>query len=328
MTARTFACCGVGLQVIASAPRDAARLQRLIRRLFLVGAPPTGKPPAVIDLTGTPGWTAPAGAPSFRSGPLDAYLLDTGYEIRCGGSHLHVDPERGRSTGHLHPDFWTLSPPYQRAFLFLPFLAHLSAHGLFAIHANGLVHQRTGYLIAADSHGGKTTLTLSLLRAGWRYVSDDTVLLRESAGGVEALGFRRGFACDGATLRRFPELDRAGAPHAWKDGKLLFDVAPVYPRRRSPLCRPRILLFPSIRHAPETILEPLPPSEAMGRLLRHSPLVRLSPAAAGPHLRALSGLLRQSACFRLSAGTDVFTNAEAVARLLAAAEPSHAYAGG
>ncbi len=328
--ARTFLFHGVDIRVCVPTPQDAAHVTALVHRLFLVEEhhAPQAEETVVIDLQSHTPWVPRPGEPAFRSGPLEAYVLDGGYALRCAGSHLFVSPARNYSAGLLHSGFWTLPPQYQRAFFFLPFMAHLAAYGLFAIHANGLVHQNTGYLIPADSHHGKTTLTLALLRAGWHYVSDDTLVLRRTPDGVDALSFRRGLACDHATLTRFPELSQISAPSEWKTGKLFLDATSLYPGRELPRCLPAVLLFPQINPAPHSLLQPISPADAFTLLLRHSPLVQLDPRPAARHLETLSALLAQTTCFRLLAGADVFSDPEALSRLLAAAAvPPHAQPG-
>src|ERR1051325_1578439 len=74
--------------------------------------------------------------------------------------------------------------------------AMLRRCNLFALHAAGVVEPQSdaGALIIGDSNSGKTTLTLRLASSGWRYLTDDLVVLQEISSGVNAAGHRRVFA--------------------------------------------------------------------------------------------------------------------------------------
>ncbi len=55
--------------------------------------------------------------------------------------------------------------------------------GLFELHAAGVVEPETGggFLVVGPSGSGKSTLATQLASAGWRYLSDDALLLRAVA---------------------------------------------------------------------------------------------------------------------------------------------------
>src|SRR6266496_4601753 len=74
--------------------------------------------------------------------------------------------------------------------------AALRRCGLFELHSAGVAcpDERNGVLIIGPSGSGKSTLTVQLAAAGWRYLSDDELLLSLARDEVEARGFRRFFA--------------------------------------------------------------------------------------------------------------------------------------
>jgi len=61
--------------------------------------------------------------------------------------------------------------------------------GWMTLHASGLEKNGCGLLVIAPSGGGKSTLALALLRAGFKLVGEDRVLLRLGKKGVEAWAF-------------------------------------------------------------------------------------------------------------------------------------------
>jgi serine kinase of HPr protein (carbohydrate metabolism regulator) len=88
----------------------------------------------------------------------------------------------------------------------------LSTHRLYGLHAGAVERAGTSLLIVGNSGCGKTTTAVVLVRSGWRYLSDDAVLLCAQDGAVEALAFSRGFSCTPGMREHFPEL---AIPDVW-----------------------------------------------------------------------------------------------------------------
>jgi hypothetical protein len=84
----------------------------------------------------------------------------------------------------ISPTFWRKPIKSQQEFLMLSLLWLLRQHGIYALHANGLVKE-SGILFVGGSGSGKSTSSLSLIRQGWSYLSDDVILLRNSLDGIE-----------------------------------------------------------------------------------------------------------------------------------------------
>lgn len=148
-------------------------------------------------------------------------------------------------------------------------------------HAAAVAPEGGGaWLLVGDTHAGKTTTSANLLTAGWRYLSDDHVVLRRASGGVEVEGWPRPFHLDegwerGETLRRRGETDpRVRWPGRW--------------RRSAPLAG---LLFPRVEPGLPTALEPIAPADALAALLRQSPWLLADAGAA----RTVLALLRDAA---------------------------------
>src|SRR5829696_1466585 len=92
---------------------------------------------------------------------------------------LVIDTVQGRAEGYL------IRPQAMPASL-IEYLFHLAliellrCRGLYTIHATALEKQGRGILIPGNSGRGKTTSFISLLRAGYRYLSDDHPIIRDA----------------------------------------------------------------------------------------------------------------------------------------------------
>ncbi len=197
--------------------------------------------------------------------------------------------------------FTTLSPLLSQAFS-----AALRRCGLFEFHSGGVVQpgRSTALLIAGASGSGKSTLTSQLAAGGWAYLSDDTVLLNEANGLVEAQALRRFFALTEETVAMLgsrPPL-RSGAE------KQRFSPEEIFPARQIEASRPSAILFPVITGETQTHMTSLSSSETMSQLLKFCPWSCYDKASATDHLRVLGALTRQAKGFALFAGTDLLQN--------------------
>jgi hypothetical protein len=200
--------------------------------------------------------------------------------------------------------------------------AALRRAGAYDIHAAGVVAPATeaGALFIGSSGSGKTTLTLKLTEAGWRYLSDDMVLLRETPARLEAVGLRRLFAVAESSLAgsRLTQLGAAlGQPVASDPTKRTLEPEAVFPTGRAEGCCPVALFFPRVTHEDETRLRPMSARESMQQLLRHCPWATYDAHAAPDYLRVLARLAGQCQAFELHAGRDLLLEPGRAAELLA-----------
>ena len=90
--------------------------------------------------------------------------------------------------------------------------AALRRGGMYQFHAGCVVapDETRRMLLVGDSGCGKSTLTAILIRNGWRFVSDDNLLLRDTPSGILAWALHRYFTfakstLDECKLRQFPD---------------------------------------------------------------------------------------------------------------------------
>ncbi|MBB4635670.1 hypothetical protein [Longimicrobium terrae] len=164
-------------------------------------------------------------------------------------------------------------------------------HAAVPVDADG-----RAWLLVGDTHAGKTTTCANLLQAGWRYVSDDHVILRAVPGGIEAEGWPRPFHLDegwesGAPLHRRGTTD----PHARWPGRWV---------RSAPLAG---LLFPRVEADQPTALERVSAAEALGRLMRQSPWL-LADRGAARQILALLQAAAELPSWSLRLGLDSYAD--------------------
>lgn len=198
-----------------------------------------------------------------------------------------------------------MAPDIRNSFVHFAMTELLKRRGIFTFHATALEYQGSGILIPGFSGRGKTTSFLSLLRSGYRYLSDDHPFFRLTDSGVELLPYPLKINVTDHTISFFPELRnapssvlRAGTP------KRYFYPEDLYPNPLGQSCTPAIILFPSVVDAPYSCLEPLSKKAALEMILPHSLLV-YEPEVAREEFKALTRLIQQTDCYRLHFGRDV-----------------------
>ncbi|RMF94398.1 MAG: hypothetical protein D6736_00130 [Nitrospinota bacterium] len=224
---------------------------------------------------------------------------------------LCIDPQQGQVEGYLvRPEAMRLD--IRMSFFHFALTELLKREGLYTIHATALEKEGQGILIPGYSGQGKTTCCISLLRAGYRYLSDDHPLLRSQGARLELLSFPVKIDVTEQTIRMFPELQQAQEKLYSGTQKRYFYPEDFYPQAPVERCAPRLLLFPQVMDWPRSRLEVFPKSRALEELLPHSLLI-LDKEVARHQFQILTRLVQQADCYRLYFGEDV----QALPRLLA-----------
>ena len=200
--------------------------------------------------------------------------------------------------------------------------AALRLGGLYVLHAAGVVEPATGagVVVVGNSNSGKSSLTIRLAGAGWRYLSDDMLVLAEENGLIDAWALRRIFSVSSASLAHsgLSGVEAAlGAPVNSDPGKRKLEPRIMFPDSFVESCRPRVLLFPTLTGEAESRVEKLSSGAAMTRLIRQCPWASYDAGTAREHLRVLGLLAKQSFSYSLDAGLDLLEDATRAPRLLA-----------
>jgi hypothetical protein len=297
----------------------AAAFDDLLGWLPLAADPcPAGPPDLRLTVVSGRG---PEPIPDGAGPPVEAF----GLSIRHGRDVLQVTDgcssfvmRHGSTEGRLsiHPSFPALPAGARLDLLLVGLNELLAACGCFDLHAGALVQDGRGHLLVGESGSGKTTTALSLVTAGWHYLSDDAILLRD-ARPVEALSFRRRFNVADRAREQFPALSKAfGAGTDTGDGKRFVDIDGAIGGRFVPDCVPEAIIYTRIVDAGRTTLRRLGGAEALTRLLRQSPSLAFRRQTASRQLALLGGLVAQASHHELAAGRDVRDRPDRLAGLL------------
>jgi hypothetical protein len=219
-------------------------------------------------------------------------LLDAGRaEVNVGAA---------ADAGHLAPMLTLASA------LLLGRMGRGLAHGASVVSPGG-----SAWLLVGDTHAGKTTTCATLLDGGWRYCSDDQVVVsRASDGTLEVEGWPRIFHLDAG----FGDA----RPHGGRRSDV--DAGARWPGRwvrRAPLAG---VLFPVVDAGAATALLPIDAAGRLAGIVRQSPWL-FADAGAAPGMLAL---LREMALLpghALRLGRDSFARPERMIEVLATSLP-------
>ena len=179
--------------------------------------------------------------------------------------------------------------------------------GRTAIHAAAVAHpaSRKAWLLAGDSHSGKSTTTANLIRAGWQYLSDDYVVLsRSQSGDIEVEGWPDDFHLDEGWHRGKSTGVR---------GTLREEDLPE--GRRVTNATLGGIFFPRVSADDVTAATAVPAVVSLERLIRQSPWLIADNRSAGRVFELLSHAASLPAG-ELRLGLDTFADAEKLSAIV------------
>jgi hypothetical protein len=228
---------------------------------------------------------------------------------------LVIDGDRGTARGYfIHPE--AMHSDLRESFFHYAVAELLKRRHIYTLYATALEYQSRGVLISGHSGRGRTTALLSLLRSGYRYLSDDHPFLRDHGTHVELLAFPMTVEVTDHTIGFFPEL-RQALPGLVRQGvcKKHFHAADLYPESIGGSCAPALMLFPDVVDMPYSCLEPLSKSQALEAMMPQAAFV-YDRDLARREFQALSRLVQQVDCYRLLFGHDVLDLPKLITPLL------------
>ena len=192
---------------------------------------------------------------------------------------------------------------------------------LYEIHAAGVVEpdSGTGFLLIGESSSGKSSLTVRLAGSGWKYLSDDMVVVNATNADVEAIALRRVFSVSPSSIApcELPRLAEAlGRTVRSHPDKRRLEPSIVFPGKFIETCSPRVLCFLSIEDREESRLLPISHSAAMIRLMKHCAWSCYDESGAHTFIETLGKLVRQTRCYTLSSGRDILAQPSLSAKIL------------
>jgi hypothetical protein len=265
----------------------------------------------------------PASDSGFEIEDGHCFTADDQIVLEVNGSTIVIGPPESNQT-----DVWLSESTAGRHPLALNNVilyavqAALRRAGLYQFHAGCVISDidSSAVLLVGDSGCGKSTLTATLVGGGWKFVSDDNLLLRSSAAGIEAWALRRYFTFDETTLvacKLTSIKESIGGQVPGKTEKFRFYARQAFPGKFVASCLPAVILFPTVSREAKSRLEPLRQGDALARLIRQCPWATCDAAAAPLHLQALAQLARQTRSYTLFAGQDIFEAPASIPGLIA-----------
>ena len=237
--------------------------------------------------------------------------------ITDNDSTFSIAPWSGRGAVSLHPSSKQKTPGAKYNFLLLGLTYLFSYQGLFDLHGAALSDGGAGYVFLGESGSGKSSLALNLVHQGWRYASDDSLLLKSNGKGVEVLSFRKFFYIDPAVASRYPELDRLISKKSNPAGsKRFLDLEKAYPNQFLPSIVPKVLIFCKIIPEQKSSLKLYSKGQAFADLLKQSISIFFNRHTVTSHSKILKNLIDQCACYQLLAGRDLFDEPDKIIKIL------------
>ena len=164
------------------------------------------------------------------------------------------------------------------------------------VHAGGVQFGDVAVMLPASMEHGKTTLTTGLVRAGFRYLTDEAVAIDRNT--LDAVPYPKPMSLDPGSWYLFPELE----PHepfgtdAYKETQWQVPPSALRPDAVGTRCRVGFVIFPAYDEDATTELIPLTRAEALVELTKNT--FRFDQEGR-PTLDVLAGVIMEAECYRM-----------------------------
>ena len=167
------------------------------------------------------------------------------------------------------------------------------------VHAGAVERDGVGVVLPAPMESGKTTLTAGLVRAGFRYLSDEAAAFDRATHAL--VPYPKPLSIDQGSWSLFPELE----PHepfpddGYKAHQWQVPPTDIRPDAVGAGCPAGFVLFPTYVEGADTTLEPVPRAAALVELAKNT--FRFD-REGRPTFTLLAEVLRSVEVFRLTVG--------------------------
>ena len=175
--------------------------------------------------------------------------------------------------------------------------------GAALIHAGAVAAEDGAWLLVGDTHSGKSTTCLNLIRGGCAHLADDQVVLTQKRDVISVHGWPRDFHLD----EGWRSGERAGRRSTIDPSDFTLRTMRVAPLAGSIMVRVD-------GESPSTVSRAAP-TEALAALVRQAPWFLADRTRARRGFELLSRAASLPA-YSLSAGSDVYTDADRLMRVL------------
>lgn len=260
-------------------------------------------------------WRAPLSAEAGATSELFYFDL--------GVAAFRVDAAVGRAVGLITPEAFAYPHILANTYTLFALLLLLRARGLYHLHAAAIVSPRDElWLICGAQRAGKTTLTTALGLAGWRPISDDSLLVSAAAAGAKLRALKKYFHVGDELLQRWPALVGVTRHHQYLDRTCIGGLEFFDARQLADTSFRRVdhLVLPQIVNEPISRLTSLARSAALLKLAEQSLYFQLWPEHTAQQWRLLGELAGAATCHYLLAGNDILQDPTHAARILCSTE--------
>lgn len=245
----------------------------------------------------------------FAFDRLRGYRIGKNLVVTDGVSIAECETDRGSINMFLEEKMLSEERFFPFVFFYLILMEMLRYCGFYYVHSSCISINGKALLIPGDTGSGKTTLCITLLREGYRYLSDDGVLLKREDGDVRVLALPGEFHIDPLISSRFKELESVKRGEKYGKGpKRAFLADDIYPDQFVSDALQRFIIFPEITDMEKSSLEKISRADALALFIPHSLLVMMDKEIAQPHLETLKRTVEISDSYRLKSGRDLLDN--------------------
>jgi hypothetical protein len=264
-----------------------------------------------ISITGNGGISPPAEGCFMTCARMTVDETESGLYASChSGSTCHYQTVERR---------WTIAIPHGHSdsqiredlvdFLNLALTESWRGLGWVPVHAASIMGDKSCALLCATAGGGKSTLTASMIRRGWKTLGDDKLLLRRNdEGTADVAALLHNFNLHPRTRDWFPEIgDLTGLPpySPWTE-KRKVSIESIWPGTTATGSRPTHLI--EVARQPGTRglrLSPLPQAQVLPLLMRQTVIPRHR-VWAGQILATLAAAAARLQGWRIEIGDDSY----------------------
>lgn len=232
---------------------------------------------------------------------------------------FRVDIDSGEAIGLITPEAMEYPHILANTYTLFALLLMLRSRRLYHLHAAAIVSPKDElWLICGAQRAGKTTLTTALGLAGWRPVSDDSLIVGSDEKSAWLTPLKKYFHISDELLSRWPSLAEITRHHQYLDrtcvGGLEFfktlDLAETKFRKIDHIVLPQIIDEQTSR------IEPIAPSQALLRLAEQSMFFQLWRDHTASQWQWLNELAANARCHRLLSAADLMDDPQTSARVL------------
>jgi len=294
-----------------SAERRREDLNRLLQELSWIRVESSRDNPALyLSVSSkTHGFKIPPNCREvLRADGFSGFELGDDFYLTDGSSLFHLRSAKGEGYATLAPSFFAKPGLAQANFWCFGLLKLLRELGIYSLHAAGLAPRDGGGILLVGAPGsGKSTLAIGLIREGWKYLSDDAVLLSYESEAVHAMALRRSFYIDAVRSSDYSDLPLGEeAPDSNGGKRRRIGIHEAFTEQYVSRCLPHILIFPRIKRQEQSALKPLDSVSALQILLAQSAPQLFDRSTMAGHLEVLKRLLQQTEKYELKTGTDLY----------------------